>query len=241
MVVHTARLCDDVAFFPPQKDEANSITCRPILQPDEAENYEHNQKLYKSALKEAQIWEENPEAAAIFGMTGEGSNEPSVQIVGDIIIGAREMIPDGVEIEKSGIAGGRGKDKYIDTIANSWGKDLSLSKDDLERLGLQGEKSLENLKKLKKELKKAAKEENWRLDVVDTPNGREFRGIYGADVQEEDTESKPKQGKKGSAASGEDKNEGEASGEKAQDQKGDGDQGSEGQQGSQEEYYKEDL
>lgn len=237
MVVHTSRLCDDVAFFPPQKDAPNSITCRPILRPDEADNYEHNQKIIKTAMQEAQIWEENPEAAAIFGMLDEANeNDMPAQIVGDIVIGAHQIVPADVEIEKSGIAGGRGREKYIDTIANSWGKDLSLSKEDMERLGLEGGKSVEKLKELKKELQKQAKGEKWRLDVVDTPNGREYRGIYGADVQEDDNEARQKQNKKDGGASGKEKKDG---GE--DDKKDDGEQGSGGQQGSEEEYYKEEL
>jgi len=131
MVLHTPRLCNDVAFQPPQKDAANSISCTPILRPEEAETYVHEQKAYKSAAEEAQIWEANPDAAAAFGMAGEtGDDELPVQIVGDIIVGGHAIVPEGVKIEKSGIVGG--KDKYIDTIANSGGK--SLSKEELKKL-----------------------------------------------------------------------------------------------------------
>jgi protein OS-9 len=248
MVVETPRLCNDVAFQPPQKDEANSITCRPVLLPEEAETYKHNQKAYKSALQEAQVWEADPAAAAAFGMAGD-SDEAAVQIVGDIIVGGHAIVPDDVEIQKSGIVGGV-KEKFVETIASSWGQqDLTLSKEDMERLGLKDAKAIEKLEKLKKELKKKAKGDGWRLDVVDTPHGREYRGIYGEGVEEEmaadgkegGAKTKPTKGKDGGAATKGAEKSGESSEEQKQESEGE-DEGSAGeQQGSEEEYFHEEL
>jgi protein OS-9 len=248
MVVETPRLCNDVAFQPPQKDEANSITCRPVLLPEEAETYKHNQKAYKSALQEAQVWEADPAAAAAFGMAGD-SDEAAVQIVGDIIVGGHAIVPDDVEIQKSGIVGGV-KEKFVETIASSWGQqDLTLSKEDMERLGLKDAKAIEKLEKLKKELKKKAKGDGWRLDVVDTPHGREYRGIYGEGVEEEmaadgkegGAKTKPTTGKDGGAATKGAEKSGESSEEQKQESEGE-DEGSAGeQQGSEEEYFHEEL
>jgi protein OS-9 len=248
MVVETPRLCNDVAFQPPQKDEANSITCRPVLLPEEAETYKHNQKAYKSALQEAQVWEADPAAAAAFGMAGD-SDEAAVQIVGDIIVGGHAIVPDDVEIQKSGIVGGV-KEKFVETIASSWGQqDLTLSKEDMERLGLKDAKAIEKLEKLKKELKKKAKGDGWRLDVVDTPHGREYRGIYGEGVEEEmaadgkegGAKTKPTTGKDGGAATKGAEKSGESSEEQKQESEGE-DEGSAGeQQGSEEEYFQEEL
>jgi protein OS-9 len=248
MVVETPRLCNDVAFQPPQKDEANSITCRPVLLPEEAETYKHNQKAYKSALQEAQVWEADPAAAAAFGMAGD-SDEAAVQIVGDIIVGGHAIVPDDVEIQKSGIVGGV-KEKFVETIASSWGQqDLTLSKIDMERLGLKDAKAIEKLEKLKKELKKKAKGDGWRLDVVDTPHGREYRGIYGEGVEEEmaadgkegGAKTKPTTGKDGGAATKGAEKSGESSEEQKQESEGE-DEGSAGeQQGSEEEYFHEEL
>jgi protein OS-9 len=250
MVVETPRLCHDVAFQPPQKDEANSITCRPVLLPQEAETYKYNQKAYKTALQEAQIWEANPDAAVAFGIT-DGNDEGTVQIVGDIIIGGRAIVPDDVEIQKSGIVGGV-KEKFVETIASSWGKDLVLSKDDMERLGFHDSKALEKLEKLKKELMKKAQGDGWRLDVVDTPHGRGYRVVYGDGVVEEAAaKAKTTTGKGGEAVATR-KKDGEAaeklakeysgsSGEKKQDEEGEGESSGGEQQGSEEEYFKEEL
>jgi protein OS-9 len=248
MVVETPRLCNDVAFQPPQKDEANSITCRPVLLPEEAETYEQNRKAYKAELTEAQIWEANPEAAAAFGMTGETDKPQHIQIVGDILIGGHAIVPEDVEIQKSGIVGGV-KEKFVETIASSWGRDLALSKEDMERLGLQDGKAIEKLEKLKKELKKKAKGDGWRLDVVDTPHGREYRGIYGEGVEEEMAaggKDGKAEGKTGKAKDGEaveeaaKKDEG-TSRKQNQENADESESNGEEQQGSEEEYFKEEL
>jgi protein OS-9 len=230
MVLHTPRLCNDVAFQPPQKDAANSISCTPILRPEEAETYVHEQKAYKSAVQEAQIWEANPDAAAAFGMAGEaGDDELPVQIVGDIIVGGHAIVPEGVTIEKSGILGG--KDKYIDTIATSGGK--TLSKEELKKLGLDGSRALENLEKLKKNVEAMAKGEKWKIVVVDTPQGREYRGMVGED--EDDAGKDQKKGK----AKGESETpaQGKQGGTPPDGEGADGGQ----QEGSEEEYFKEEL
>jgi protein OS-9 len=230
MVLHTPRLCNDVAFQPPQKDAANSISCTPILRPEEAETYVHEQKAYKSAAQEAQIWEANPDAAAAFGMAGEtGDDELPVQIVGDIIVGGHAIVPEGVKIEKSGIVGG--KDKYIDTIANSGGK--SLSKEELKKLGLDSSRAIENLEKLKKDVEAMAKGENWKIVVVDTPRGREYRGMVGDDAEDAEKGQKKGQGKGESETPAQGKQGGTAP-------DGEGPDGGQ-QEGSEEEYYKEEL
>jgi protein OS-9 len=53
--------------------------------------------------------------------------------VGDVIVGAHNIVPEDVKLEKSAIVGG-GKETYIDTVASSDGK--FLSKDEIEKLGL---------------------------------------------------------------------------------------------------------
>ena len=233
MVLHTPRLCNDVAFQPPQKDAANSISCTPILRPEEAETYVHEQKAYKSAAQEAQIWEANPDAAAAFGMAGDASDdEQPLQVVGDIIVGGHAIVPEGVKIEKSGIVGG--KDKYIDTIANSGGK--SLSKEELKKLGLDGSRAMENLEKLKKEVEELAKGEKWKVVVVDTPRGREYRGIFGKDVTDDESDSG--KGQKKSKGKGESETPGQG---KPGGTTPDGEEADGGQEGSEEEYFKEEL
>lgn len=177
MVIQTPRLCNDIAFLPPQKDQPNAITCSPILRSDEIEDYEADLKASERILQETTKQWEAAEAAATLG----GPAFAPVDLpVGDIYVGEHRLVPEGIKIEKSAIVGG-GKETYIDTIANSEGK--ILSKEKLEELGLGDTKAME---KLKKELEKIAAGQVWKLDVIDTPRGREYRGIIGDGEDEEE-------------------------------------------------------
>jgi protein OS-9 len=159
MVIQTPRLCNDVAFQPPQKDLANKISCSPILSDDQIPEYEASLAAASDVLAED-----------IPNPFTEGQSTAPASI-GGIVIGAHKLIPEGSKIEKSAIVGG-GKDKFIETIANSLGK--LMSAEDLKRLGLGDAKRVE---KLKKELEKMAGGKSWELNVFDTPEGRELRGV----------------------------------------------------------------
>lgn len=206
MVIQTPRLCNDVAFLPPQKDKPNAIVCSPILSSEQdIQDYEKDLAALKQAEQEAEIWASEPDAAKIF--LGDDAMQ-DYQIAGDIAVGARTIVPEGVTLEKSAILGG-GKETYIDTIASSDGR--VLTKDELQKLGLGDAK---NLDRLKKQLEKMAKGQDWKLDIVETPHGREYRGVIGQDEKEE----------------------AEKAAEKEQGEDGKG-----GEEGSEEEYYKEEL
>ena len=111
---------------------------------------------------------------------------------------------------------GRGeRDQSQQTFVLRLGK--TLKKEDLEKLGLTDTKTYEALKK---ELENVAKGEKWKLDVVDTPRGREYRGIYGKDVEEDESGDEKKKTEGTASPENEEKNpEG--------DNEGDGEQGSE--------------
>lgn len=141
--------------------------------------------------------------------------------VGGIVVGARKWIPEGKDIEKTAIVGG-GKETYVDTIADSFGKLLSPEK--LAQMGLGDPKTVE---KLKKELDKISGGKEWKLEVFDTPNGREYRGVIG-DEDEVKTNGEAKAKDKGDGK--EDKAE-PAERSKSEDQE---------QKGSEEEYMVKD-
>jgi protein OS-9 len=219
MVIQTPRLCNDVAFLPPQKDRPNAINCSPILTEDQVEDYERDIRALRSAEKDARIWEANAEASAAMG-DNDAFGVSAIQVVGDILVGSHEIVPEGVKLEKSAIVGG-GKETYVDTVASSDGR--VLSDEELKKLGLGDARAVE---KLKKELEKIAGGKDWKLDVIDTPRGREYRGIIGEDEEEEEKKAQEprKESKKG-------KGEKETK-EKDKDKEN---------QGSQEEYYKDEL
>lgn len=190
MVIQTPRLCNDVAFLPPQKDRPNTISCSPVLRDDEIDDYERDIKEARAADEEDMAWETT---AVLDGPVYDALVHP----VGDLFVGGRKFVPEGVKIEKSAIVGG-GKETYVDTIAYADGR--AISKPTLEKLGIGDSKAID---KLKKELEKHAEGQNWKLDVVDTPRGREYRAVIGDDEEEGEEEaagqggaSKKKEGSK---------------------------------------------
>lgn len=220
MVIQTPRLCSDVAFQPRQKDAANPITCRPVFSPEAAETYERELKALKAADKEHDIWIQDPDAAAAFGMDHMLLNSPSSpKIVGDVLLGGHSIVPQDFVLEKSAIVGG-GKETYIETVANSEGRMLTQA--EMEKLGLGDARAVEELKKKLEKI--AGQGGTWKLDVIDTPRGREYRGIIG-DEDEDEEEG-------GESGKGE---------EKGKEGDGGGDGGEQSGEGSQEEFYKEEL
>ena len=170
---------------------------------DQVEDYQRDLASIKSAEKESQIWSASPDAAKVFLGTEQ-------HIVGDIVVGGHGIVPEGLKLEKSAIRGG-GQETYVDTVASSDGK--MLAKEDMEKLGLGDPKSVENLRK---RLEEIAQGQDWTLQVIDTPRGREYRGIIG--------------------------NEGDEDGEKKEgEEKTQEAEAEEGGEGSQEEYFKEGL
>ncbi|KAH0348301.1 hypothetical protein KCU81_g3172, partial [Aureobasidium melanogenum] len=172
MVIQTPRLCNDIAFQPPQKDRANKIACSPILDQDQVPEYE-------AAVAAASdlLGDDIPNPLA-------GSQSKAPVTIGGITIGAHKWIPEGSKIEKSAIVGGT-KDKFVETIADSFGK--AMSADELKRLGLGDAKSVETLKK---ELEKIANGQGWELKVFDTPDGREYRGVLLGDEEPDSAKTK---------------------------------------------------
>lgn len=98
MVIQTPRLCNDVAFQPPQKDMPNTVSCYPVVKEDDIEDY----KRELEELREAERLFREETAADI--LTGGAAFLPPPP-VGDILVGAHRMVPEGKKIEKSAIVG----------------------------------------------------------------------------------------------------------------------------------------
>ena len=242
MVIQTPRLCNDVAFLPPQKDQPNAIVCSPVLAEDEIEAYEQDLQALKQEAKTANVWEATEEAAKVFfrGMTGGSSGsdagiqkpqQAQPQIVGDILVGGHAVVPTDLKLKKSQIV--EDGEKYVDTVASSDGK--MLSKEAIEKLGLGDPQAVE---KLSKKLEEIAEGAAWKLDVVDTPWERKYRAIIGT-KEEDEVEGRADEAEK---------EDGEAKKEEGEAKKEEGEAKKEGQgedrdkrEGSEEEYYKEEL
>lgn len=172
MVIQTPRLCNDVAFLPPQKDSPNRISCSPIIHEAEIDEYEKE-------VKEARDAESHALDDQVPNPFEQAQSNPPPSI-GGIVLGAHKWVSKDQKVEKSAIVGG-GKETFVETIANSNGK--FLSPEQLSKMGLGDAKSVE---KLKKELEKIAGTQGWQLDVFDTPQGREYRGVLLGDDDEQE-------------------------------------------------------
>lgn len=169
MVIMTPRLCKDAAFSPPETDAANHISCLPILSPEQIPDHQASIAAKASASIAANL----PEA---FQRESPSDASAQAQIkVGEIVVGAHRLIPADKHIKKSSIVGG-GIETFVETVADSMGH--LLSPDQIRQLGLGDPKTVE---KHKKQLDSIAGDKKWKLEVFDTPQGREYRGVIDDD------------------------------------------------------------
>ncbi|KAK8197318.1 glucosidase II beta subunit-like protein-domain-containing protein [Phyllosticta capitalensis] len=220
MVIYTPRLCNDVAFLPPQQNRAHDISCAPIISSDSPSGAtlpstaHHGETAIEKVAKPAPVKDTSiqlPPALAAAASGPQATSRP-LPTVGGTVVGAKQLVGQpGSRIEKSVVVGG-GKETLLGTVASSdgRGKEKTMSPEQLRKLDIKDPRDVEDLKK---KLKKMAGDKAWRLELVDTPRGREFRGIIDTD-DDFDTENVP---------SGKNKNEksGKDSGSKKKDEKDD--------------------
>jgi len=256
MVIYTPRLCNDVAFQLPKKAVPNTISCSPILSESEIPHFE----TIIAQRKEAQQAKEKQEAKRFADYAfqaeladGMGAEfiplpshldpqsidyDPPQQVVGGVVIGAQKYVgAPGKKIEKSAIVGG-GKETFIGTVATSDG--TKLSAEELKKLSIKDPKDVE---RFQREMEKMANGRGWRLDVVDTPRGREYRGIVDDEDEAKGTMPSPDddQGEDGIAADSKAKKTNQERPER-QDAKKDVEKDEENEtEGSKEEMFKEEL
>ncbi|PYH94818.1 misfolded glyco proteins degradation protein Yos9 [Aspergillus ellipticus CBS 707.79] len=178
MVIYTPRLCNDVAFLPPQQDEVHAIECREILSPAQVPDWE--------AMREYQLAQRLVESA----VTDE------FQMVGDIQVGAQKLVgSEGKEIEKGRVASAG--EETIDVVAKREnGEVQQKSREELKKYDLDPEK----LETLKKRLEEWAKGKDWTLEVVSVNGERQLRGILEEDKEEDEGFSGEKTAEKGPAS-----------------------------------------
>ncbi|KAF2750865.1 hypothetical protein M011DRAFT_492248 [Sporormia fimetaria CBS 119925] len=228
MIIHTPRLCGDVAFLPPQENLAHPITCRPVISEEEVDDWTMHK--LEEKIKEAErlvqlAAEDNPLRDMHGGTEGRTKRGP---VIGGVEVGAKVLVgTEGKVIEKSVVAGG-GKETHIATIADSSG--YQMSREDMKRLSIT---DTEDVEKWKNKLAQSTGNKRWKLDLVETPRGREFRWIIESDDESED---EPKGNKQHAGGKGSDK---EAKGKKRKTRETEEEE-EESQEGS-EEVYKDEL
>ncbi|PWY89346.1 protein OS-9 [Aspergillus heteromorphus CBS 117.55] len=163
MVIYTPRLCNDVAFLPPQQDEVHAIECREIISPAEVSDWE--------AMREYQRAQHLVESAVT----------EEFAVVGDIQVGAQTLVgSEGKEIEKGRVASAG--EETIDVVAKRENGEIQQkSREELKKYDLDPEK----LETLKKRLEDWAKGKDWTLEVVSINGERQLRGFLEEDEDEE--------------------------------------------------------
>ncbi|KAI0454223.1 glucosidase II beta subunit-like protein-domain-containing protein [Xylaria acuta] len=206
MMVNTPRLCVDVAFQPPKEERANIISCRAIVSESAQADWHARKTL------EAQ--------AAMVGRAKEAAKAPIV--IGGVVVGGRQLLgegEDGKEAPKlspprnfrSAVSGGL--NKLVEIIASATGKDEGgevnvMTEEQLQELDL----SPEVIDNLRKEIQKLAGDRGWQLKMVELPgNNRELVGIIDDDEDESGTEGNGKNGAKTGERQAKGKEEGEGS------------------------------
>ncbi|KAF2682409.1 Pkinase-domain-containing protein [Lentithecium fluviatile CBS 122367] len=217
MIVYTPRLCNDVAFMPPQENLAHLISCQPVLSESEASDWDVINKLEDKVRETERLIAEhetdNPLRQLQEGAEGSTKRGP---MIGGIEVGAQVLVgSEGKVIEKSMVVGG-GKEKFVGTLVDSTGRMMPVA--ELKKLNMDPK----DVEKLKRNSQKIAGNVDWKLDLIETPGGREFRLVMEAE------EEHIKEKEKGRGM----KKEGEGGGEG-------GSEDGEGQQGSEEEYKDE--
>ncbi|RYP00262.1 hypothetical protein DL764_006561 [Monosporascus ibericus] len=185
MVVHTPRLCTDVAFQPPKETKANIISCRAIVPESEQAEW-HARKTLEAE-------------AAMVGQAKSMAKTPVT--IGGVVVGGRQILGNGEDgkppaqlAPPRGFFGGlktggktEPKGETVEVVAQGKGKDQNskvevLTDEELEELGI----SPEVLEQLQRQLQELAGERGWKLEVVEVPGDpREIRGVVEEDEEEE--------------------------------------------------------
>jgi protein OS-9 len=197
MVVNTPRLCEDVAFLPPEEHRAHRIDCQLIMH----ENSIPPQIEQDSApAKDTAQPQEQADTENVEGYEQKPSSEERPAVVGGIVVGARHVLSTGDEEGKPPISLKSPREqnrdslseKFIELIAQAaskaeGGKVQALTREEMEELDVDPAV----VEEMRAEIEKIAGDAGWRLEVVDIPNDdiRELRGYIDGEDEEEEEEA----------------------------------------------------
>jgi len=158
MVIYTPRLCNDVAFQPPQPEDMHTIDCQLII-----------------ASEEIPQWEARRAQRTTQRLVNAGTTQ--FPVVGDIEVGAKKLVgTEGRQIEKGRVASA-GQERIEVVAMKENGEIQRLSVEELKKYNLNPEK----VEALKKHLENLANGKDWKLEVVESNGERGFRGIVDTD------------------------------------------------------------
>ncbi|EKJ69891.1 hypothetical protein FPSE_09914 [Fusarium pseudograminearum CS3096] len=194
MVVNTPRLCNDVAFLPPEETRANPITCKLIL--DELNEPPSLDQTVPLAQDEAQVplKQEDTGAKSEDAAPRDVGKEPIN--IGGVLVGARNVLSGADEAGKPPAKlppprsyfsnSNTDTERFLKVVASGKSKEDGgemevLGNDELEKLDLKPSV----VKDMTERMRKLAGKYGWKLELVELPGGeKELRGYIDADEEE---------------------------------------------------------
>ncbi|KAM0306759.1 hypothetical protein HYE67_002773 [Fusarium culmorum] len=194
MVVNTPRLCNDVAFLPPEENRANPITCKLIL--DELKEPPSLDQTVPLAQDEAQVPLKQEDTGAKSGDAAPRDVGKEPINIGGVLVGARNVLSGADEAGKPPAKlppprsyfsnSNTDTERFLKVVAS--GK----SKEDGGEMEVLGNEELEKLdlkpsvvKDMTERMRKLAGKYGWKLELVELPGGeKELRGYIDADEEE---------------------------------------------------------
>ncbi|RCI17193.1 hypothetical protein L249_1847 [Ophiocordyceps polyrhachis-furcata BCC 54312] len=185
MVVNTPRLCDDVAFLPPEETRANLISCRIIANGAPP-------LLDQGALASAATSPPTTPSAASESTEADKASEVTV---GGVVIGARKVLSGADEVGKPPVrlapprgfwSGGDAGDEsnLVEVLVRAaskgeGGKIKMPSAEELERIDIDPQV----VEEMKEKMVQMAGDAGWQLEIVQINGGdlRELRGTIDGD------------------------------------------------------------
>lgn len=204
MLIHTPRLCEDIAFVPPKETRAHPISCQLIVDSEEELAALRLRQSIEAAEAEGigQNEEEITDPETVGKTQNNGGSKFGGMEIGGVVIGGKQLHSgeDGQPPPKlkppRGFVPSKGTSGSIETLAKALskaegGKVEKMSDEDLEKLNLNPDA----VEQFRKELEKLAGEKGWTLEVVETPGGTpEIVGIVEEDTEEESQEGEGSEG-----------------------------------------------
>lgn len=201
MLIHTPRLCEDVAFLPPKETRAHPISCQLIIDSEEEVAAFRLRKSIEAAeaLESAEAQQETEDSGATKAKSEESSgNKFRGMEIGGTVIGGKQLHnpEDGQALPKlkppKGFIPGKATTAapLVETLAKALsksegGKVEKLSDEELEKLNLNPDA----VDQFRKELEKIAGEKGWVLEVIEVPGQvPEIRGIVEDDSESDEGE-----------------------------------------------------
>ena len=196
MVVNSPRLCNEVAFLPPDEHKANPIICQPIGEGATIPTIDQGIWGNSNSATAEEGEANEAEATPGDGIHRKGSTENPL-VVGGVVIGGRKILSGADEPNKpptklgspQNYFGGSSSnhERLIEMIMKAQskqdgGKVEVLAAEELEQLDIDPDV----VQEMKEEMQKIAGDLGWRLEIVELPDGdlRELRGYVDEEGEE---------------------------------------------------------